>query len=74
MDGSHATAGMDAERSLLRAALDIRASSPLEMVIADAVEALPELLRSIEGPVHLLASHVLRQLGDAAAARLDEGT
>lgn len=54
-------ADMVDEFAVLRRALDHRAAMPLELVAGDAMDTLPEVLKTIEGPVCVLHSWCLYQ-------------
>ncbi|MGE0385549.1 MAG: DUF2332 domain-containing protein [Gammaproteobacteria bacterium] len=55
----------------LSAALDIRATYPLETVRGDAIELLPALLDTIRGPLCVMHSGFMNYLTDAQRERLE---
>jgi hypothetical protein len=62
---------MRRERRQLRAALDLRARTPLPVITGDALLALPGLLATMPDPICVLATHCLYQWPPAARAALD---
>ncbi|KQZ15352.1 hypothetical protein ASD44_15755 [Mesorhizobium sp. Root554] len=59
------------ERRRLRSALAFRASTPLEIVIGNALDVLPALIADMPGPICVLHSHSLGQWSEASRLGLD---
>jgi hypothetical protein len=60
------------QRRRLRVALELRKRFSLELIVDDAIAALPALLEQISGPVYILASFLLQQLNSSQHCRFDE--
>jgi hypothetical protein len=58
-------------RQTLRAALDLRAGYPLEVIKGDALSVLPDLLARLSGPLCVLDSHCMYQWPMEARDALD---
>jgi hypothetical protein len=59
------------ERRQLRAALDLRARTPLPVITGDALFALPGLFATMPDPICVLATHCLYQWPQTARTALD---
>ncbi|MGE0384949.1 MAG: DUF2332 domain-containing protein [Gammaproteobacteria bacterium] len=63
---------LPAEREMVERALELRRNAGLDLMQADAMQVLPDLLAQCRGPVCVLNSHCIYQWPEALKARLDQ--